>query len=83
MVVPPPLADLRHPANRWQTVFAATAPLAGKSMQNAERRDIPATVSMQVGKSRPIVPRLFRNTEQCVRHPRGLDVVGRQPNESL
>jgi hypothetical protein len=52
MVVPPPLPDLRHPACRWQTVFAATAPLAGKSMQNAERCDIQATVSMQVGKFR-------------------------------
>jgi hypothetical protein len=46
MVVPPPLVDLRHPVDRWQTVFAITAPLAGKLMQNAERRDIPATVSM-------------------------------------
>jgi hypothetical protein len=83
MVVPPPLADLRHPADRWQTVFAITVLLAGKSMQNAERCDIPATVSVQAGKSRPIVPRLFRNTEQCVRHPRGLDVVTWQPNKSL
>jgi hypothetical protein len=69
MVVPPPLADLRHPANRWQTVFIATALLAGKLMQNAVWCDIQATVSMQAGKSRPIVPRLFRNTEQGVRQP--------------
>jgi hypothetical protein len=52
MVVPPPLADLRRPACRWQTVFAITAPLAGKSMQNAEQCDIQATVSMQAGKFR-------------------------------
>jgi len=33
MVVQPPLADLRHPVDRWQTVFAATPPLARKSMR--------------------------------------------------
>jgi hypothetical protein len=64
MVVPPPLADLRHPVDRWQTVFDGTVPLAGESMQNAERCDIRATVSMQACKSPPIEPRLFSNTEQ-------------------
>jgi len=44
MVVLPPLGDLRHPVDRWQTVFAATAPLASKSMQNAAQCDIQATV---------------------------------------
>jgi len=47
MVVPPPLADLRHPADQWQTVFAATALLAEKLMQNADLCDIEATVSAQ------------------------------------
>jgi len=46
MVVPPSLADLRHPGYRWQTVFAATVPLAGKLMQNAVWCDIRATVSV-------------------------------------
>jgi hypothetical protein len=49
MVVPPPLGDLRHPVDRWQTVFAATALLAGKSMQNAAQCDIQATVPVQAG----------------------------------
>jgi len=44
MVVLPPLGDLRHPVDRWQTVFAATAPLASKSMQIAAQCDIQATV---------------------------------------
>jgi len=35
MVVPPPLADLRQPVDRWQTVFAATPPLVRKSVQDA------------------------------------------------
>jgi hypothetical protein len=63
MVVPPPLADLRHPANLWQTVFAWTMPLTGNSMQNTERCDIQATVSMQADEFLPIEARLFRNTE--------------------
>jgi hypothetical protein len=50
-------------------------------MQNAAQCDIRATVSMQAGKSGPIVPRLFRNTKQCVRVSLCLDVVNRQPNE--
>jgi hypothetical protein len=77
MVVPPPLGDLRHPADRWQTVFGSTAPLAGKSMQNAAQCDIRATVPIQAGKSRPIVPRLFRNTEQCLRQITGLNIASR------
>jgi hypothetical protein len=64
-------------------VFAATAPLAGKSMQNAAQCDIRATVSMQASKSWPIVPRLFRNTEQRVRPSRDPDAVGWQPNERI
>jgi hypothetical protein len=44
MVVPPPLADLRHPAERWQTVFPRMMLLAEKSVQNADRCDIKATV---------------------------------------
>jgi hypothetical protein len=54
MVVPPPWADLRHPADRWQTVFAPTALLAEKSMQNADRCDIEATVSAQADDFLPI-----------------------------
>jgi hypothetical protein len=53
MVVPPPLVDLRHPAQRWQTVFAEAASLAGESVQNAGWRDIFATVLLQAGKTRP------------------------------
>jgi len=52
MVVPPPLADLRHPAERWQTVFARMMLLAEKSLQNADRCDIQATVSTQATNSR-------------------------------
>jgi hypothetical protein len=54
MVVPPPLADLRHPADRWQTVFASTMPLAEKSEQNADGCDIQATVSLQAVEFPPI-----------------------------
>jgi hypothetical protein len=75
MVVPPPLADLRHPVDRWQTVFDGTAPLARESMQNAERCDIPATVSMQPLQYQRIEPRLFRNTKQCVSRAACYDVV--------
>jgi hypothetical protein len=75
MVVPPPLGDLRRPAERWQTVFASTAPLADKSMQNAAQCDIQATVPIRAGKSRPIVPRLFRNTEQCLRELTGHNII--------
>jgi hypothetical protein len=75
MVVPPPLTDLRYPADRWQPVFAATTLLAGKLMQNAAQCDIRATVSMKSGESPPIAPRLFRNTEQCVRQLTGLNII--------
>jgi hypothetical protein len=54
MVVPPPLADLRHHADRWQTVFARMMLLAEKSVQNADRCDIQATVSAQAGEFSPI-----------------------------
>jgi hypothetical protein len=54
MVVPPPLADLRHPADRWQTVFASTLPLAKKSLQNANRCGIQATVSRQADQFPPV-----------------------------
>jgi len=54
MVVPPPFADLRHPADRWQTVFARIILPAGKSVQNADQCDIPATVSTQADKFPPI-----------------------------
>jgi len=54
MVVPPPLADLRHPAERWQTVFARMMLLAEKSLQNADRCDIQATVSTQADEFPPI-----------------------------
>jgi hypothetical protein len=80
MVVLPPPGDLRHPAFRWQTVFASTAPLAEKSMQNADRCDIQATVSMQPRKSQAVEPRLFRNTEQWISAPAE---GGRQPLEPL
>jgi len=58
MVVPPPLADLRHPAERWQTVFARMMLLAGKSVQNADRCDIQATVSPQADEF-PLIVRVF------------------------
>jgi len=54
MVVPPPFADLRHPADRWQTVFVRMMPLAKKSVQKAARCDIRATVSRQADESPPI-----------------------------
>jgi hypothetical protein len=44
MVVPPPFSDLRHPADRWQTVFVRMMRLAEESVQNADRCDIQATV---------------------------------------
>jgi len=34
MVIAPPMADLRYPPIRWQTVFVSTAPLVSKSVQN-------------------------------------------------
>jgi hypothetical protein len=37
MVIAPPIADLRYPPIRWQTVFLSTRPLVGKSAQNEER----------------------------------------------
>jgi hypothetical protein len=61
MVVAPPLADLRYPADQWQTVFARILLLAEKSMQNAERCDIRATVSTELGEFPPI-PRVFLAT---------------------
>jgi hypothetical protein len=54
MVVPPPFADLRRPADPWQTVFARVMLLAEKSVQNADRCDIQATVSTQADESPPI-----------------------------
>jgi len=59
MVVPPPFADLRHPADRWQTVFARMMLVADKSVQNADRCDIQATVSTQAGESPPIQRAFF------------------------
>jgi len=66
MVVPPPLADLRHPADRWQTVFAPMAVLAEKSMQNADRCDIEATVSARADDCLPI-GRVFLATPATAR----------------
>jgi hypothetical protein len=54
MVVPPPFTDLRHRAERWQTVFARMMLLAEKSVQNGGRCDIQATVSTQAGEFPPI-----------------------------
>jgi hypothetical protein len=54
MVVPPPFTDLRHPAERWQTVFARMMLLIEKSVKNADRCDIQATVSAQAGEFSPI-----------------------------
>jgi hypothetical protein len=76
MVAALPLANFPRLGCRWQTVFAVTTPLAGERAQNTVWRDIQATVS---GKppNLGIVPRLFRNIEQCIR-------IGRpQPNEPL
>jgi hypothetical protein len=61
MVVPPPLADLRHPADRWQTVFARMMLLTEKSVQNADRCDIQATVSPLADEFQPI-QRVFSAT---------------------
>jgi hypothetical protein len=47
MVVSPPFAHLRYHPGRWQSVFIATMPLAGKSPQNINRSDILATVSLK------------------------------------
>jgi len=44
MVMAPPMADLRYPPVRWQTVFLSTRPLAGKSLQKAGWCGISATV---------------------------------------
>jgi hypothetical protein len=54
MVVPPSFADLRHPAERWQTVFARMMLMTEKSMQNADRCDIHATVLPQRDEFPPI-----------------------------
>jgi hypothetical protein len=83
MVVLPPLADLRRPANRWQTVFAVPMPLAEKSVQNADRCDIQATPSTQADEFPPIELRLFRNTEKKIRQPAGLEAIGPQRDEPL
>jgi hypothetical protein len=52
----------RHPlpANRCRTPHSAT---------------FEQQFRLQVGKSRPIVPRLFRNTEQCLRQLMGLNII--------
>jgi len=52
MVIAPPLADLRYPPIRWQTVFVSTRPLVGKSVQNGDRCGICATVWPQLSQFR-------------------------------
>jgi len=44
MVVAPPFAHLHYQPGRWQSLFCATEPLVGKSVQIAKCRDISATV---------------------------------------
>jgi len=83
MVVPPPLADLRHPADQWQTVFAATALLAEKLMQNADRCDIEATVSGAGRRFLANLARLFSNTGNGKAAVRDFRVVGRNAAERL
>jgi hypothetical protein len=83
MVLLPPLADLRRPANRWQTVFAMTMLLTEKSVQNADRCDIQATGSAQADEFPPVEPRLFRNTSQGIEHPPRIEAIGPQWNEPL
>jgi hypothetical protein len=80
MVVPPPLADLRHPADRWQTVFASTMPLAEKSVQNADRCDIQATVSPQADEFPPIVRVFFATPPNKRSLPPNFQVVDPEPN---
>jgi hypothetical protein len=62
MVVAPPFAHLHHPLRRWQSLFLATMPLVGKSLQNTACCDISATVRLQVNEFSTIGLRLFRNT---------------------
>src|SRR6516162_518117 len=45
MVVLPPLVNLHHPAQRWQTVFASAAAFAANPEITPGRRGIPATAS--------------------------------------
>src|SRR5271165_5866213 len=66
MVIAPPLADLRYPPIRWQTVFVSTAPLVGKSVQNGDQCGICATVWPQLSRFRFIMARLFRNTSRRI-----------------
>jgi hypothetical protein len=75
MVFPPPLADLSPSRLPMANGFCRRGPACQKSVQNATQCGIRATVLMQAGKSPPIAPRLFRNTEQCLRHPPGPDMV--------
>jgi hypothetical protein len=51
MVVAPPFAYLHYPSRGWQSLFALTMPVRGKSVQNAADRDIPATVPLQAANS--------------------------------
>jgi hypothetical protein len=46
MVVAPSFAYLHHHLRRWQWVFGATAPHAGKSEQNVMVSDILATARL-------------------------------------
>ncbi|MGA8380387.1 MAG: hypothetical protein WB710_04565 [Stellaceae bacterium] len=64
MVVTPPFAHLLYHPRRWQSVFIATTPLVGESLQNIKRSDIPATVSLKLGQIPAIVLRSFGNTRQ-------------------
>jgi hypothetical protein len=66
MVIAPPIADLRYPPIRWQTVFVSTRPLAGKSMQKGASCGISATVWLQLSQFPSITPRLFRNTARLI-----------------
>jgi hypothetical protein len=44
MVVTPPFAHFHHDPTGWQSLFAVTGSHPKKSVQNADHRDIPATV---------------------------------------
>jgi hypothetical protein len=66
MVVAPPIADLRYPPIRWQTVFLSTRPLTRKSVQKDVCCGIYATVWPQLSQTPLMRARLFSNTAQQI-----------------
>src|SRR5690242_16349665 len=58
MVIAPPMADLRYPPIRWQTVFLSTHPLVSNRRSMSRPCDICATVCRQTTLSRSLIPAL-------------------------